>query len=176
MNILVLSGSPRPKGLSRQMVSAFRQGAEEAGHTVTVFDVCSMDIHGCRACEYCHTRGNGRCIQHDDMQLIYDALKEAELLVLASPIYYHNMSGQLKCAIDRFYSAAYPDRPEHLRGAAIILASGDRDIYDGALYSFYGDFVGYLELEDKGVFTVCGADRLEEKLEEAARFGRSLRD
>ena len=48
MNILVLSGSPRPKGLSRQMVSAFRQGAEEAGHTVTVFDVCSMDIHGCR--------------------------------------------------------------------------------------------------------------------------------
>lgn len=50
MNILVLSGSPRPKGLSRQMVSAFRQGAEEAGHTVTVFDVCSMDIHGCRAC------------------------------------------------------------------------------------------------------------------------------
>lgn len=110
------------------------------------------------------------------MQLIYDALKEAELLVLASPIYYHNMSGQLKCAIDRFYSAAYPDRPEHLRGAAIILASGDRDIYDGALYSFYGDFVGYLELEDKGVFTVCGADRLEDKLEEVARFGRSLTD
>ena len=64
------------------------------------------------------------------MQLIYDALKEAELLVLASPIYYHNMSGQLKCAIDRFYSAAYPDRPEHSSKAAIILASVDRDIYD----------------------------------------------
>ena len=121
MNILVLSGSPRPRGLSRQMVSAFRSGAEQAGHRVTVFDVCSMEIHGCRACEYCHTRGNGRCIQNDDMQQIYDALKEAELLVLASPIYYHNMSGQLKCAIDRFYSAAYPDRPEHLRAAAIFL-------------------------------------------------------
>ena len=158
MNILVLSGSPRPRGLSRQMVSAFRSGAEQAGHRVTVFDVCSMEIHGCRACEYCHTRGNGRCIQNDDMQQIYDALKEAELLVLASPIYYHNMSGQLKCAIDRFYSAAYPDP----------------DIYDGALYSFYGDFVGYLELEDKGVFTVCSSDNLDDKLEEAARFGREL--
>ena len=84
------------------------------------------------------------------------------------------MSGQLKCAIDRFYSAAYPDRPEHLRAAAIFLASGDADIYDGALYSFYGDFVGYLELEDKGVFTVCSSDNLDDKLEEVARFGREL--
>ena len=67
-------------------------------------------------------------------------------------------------------------RPVLFRGLSGPPASGDRDIYDGALYSFYGDFVGYLELEDKGVFTVCGADRLEDKLEEVARFGRSLTD
>ena len=62
------------------------------------------------------------------------------MLVLASPIYYHNISGQLKCVIDRFYSAAYPVKPPHLKKAAMILSSGDADMYDGAMFSYQGDF------------------------------------
>ena len=135
------------------MVSAFKEGAESAGHTVHVAEVCRMKIGGCLACEYCHTRGNGQCVQKDDMQVIYDLLKEAEMLVIASPVYYHGISGQLKCAIDRFYSAAYPKKPEHLSKAAIFLASGDPDMYDGALFSYKGDFLEYLGLEDMGVYT-----------------------
>ena len=79
-----------------------------AGHEWDVYDVCKMNIHGCLACEYCHTKGNGQCVQKDDMQNIYQQLQEAEMLVIASPIYYHGLSGQLKCTIDRFYAAAYP--------------------------------------------------------------------
>ena len=75
---------------------------------MTVIDVCRKKIGGCLACEYCHTEGRGSCIQKDDMQQVYDLLRQADMLVLASPIYYHGLSGQLKCAIDRFYSAAYP--------------------------------------------------------------------
>jgi multimeric flavodoxin WrbA len=97
------------------MTAAFREEAEKAGHTVTEFNVCRMDIRGCLACEYCHTKGNGQCIQKDDMHEVYEALKEADMLVLASPIYYHGISGQLKCVIDRFYSAAYPKKPERLK-------------------------------------------------------------
>ena len=110
MRILVLNGSPRPKGNTKQMIEAFQEGAEAAGHQVDVADVCRMKIAGCLACEYCHTKGNGICIQKDDMQEIYDLLKEAEMLVIASPIYYHGISGQLKCVLDRFYSAAYPKK------------------------------------------------------------------
>ena len=67
------------------------------------------------ACEYCHTKGRGSCIQQDDMQEIYLSLREADMLVIASPIYYHGISGQLKCVIDRFYSAAYPSKPTRLK-------------------------------------------------------------
>lgn len=62
MKILVLNGSPRPKGNTRQMINAFREGAIDAGHTVDVVDVCRKKIGGCIACEYCHTKGNGACI------------------------------------------------------------------------------------------------------------------
>ena len=115
MRILVLNGSPRPKGNTRQMTDAFRSGAESAGHRVEVIDVCRKKIAGCLACEYCHTKGNGACVQKDDMQEVYSLLGEADMLVIASPIYYHGVSGQLKCALDRFYSAAYPSKPRNLK-------------------------------------------------------------
>lgn len=156
MNILILNGSPRPKGNTAQMISAFISGADEAGHICTEINVCRKNIRGCLACEYCHTKGNGQCIQKDDMHEVYEALKEADMLVLASPIYYHGISGQLKCAVDRFYSAAYPKKPEKLKKVCAIYCSGDPDMYEGALFSYRGDFLEYLELEDCGVFTVHG--------------------
>lgn len=175
MRILVLNGSPRPSGNTKQMVRAFAEGAMESGHQVDVVDVCKKKIAGCIACEYCHTKGNGACIQDDDMQEVYALLKEADMLVLASPIYYHGISGQLKCTIDRFYSAAYPTRPPRLKKAAIILSSGAPSIYEGALYSYNGDFLDYLGLEDMGVFTAYGSENgSAEKLEELRTFGRNL--
>lgn len=87
MRILVLNGSPRPKGNTKQMIEAFRVGAASSGHRVDVVDVCRKKIGGCLACEYCHAKGNGNCVQKDDMQEISSLLKEAELLVIASAIY-----------------------------------------------------------------------------------------
>ena len=176
MRILVLNGSPRPKGNTKQMIEAFQKGAEAAGHQVDVADVCRMKIGGCLACEYCHTKGNGICIQKDDMQEVYDLLQEAEMLVIASPIYYHGVSGQLKCVLDRFYSAAYPRKPKNLKKVAMILSSGDADMYDGAMFSYQGDFLDYLGLEDMGVFTAHGSENgSAAKLYELKKFGLSLK-
>lgn len=176
MNILVLNGSPRPGGNTRRMIEALQAGAVSAGHHVDIVDVCRMKIAGCLACEYCHTKGNGACVQKDDMQKIYDLLKEAEMLVIASPIYYHGITGQLKCVLDRFYSAAYPAKPPKLKKTAMILSSGDANMYDGALFSFRGDFLGFLGLEDMGVFTAHGAENgSPERLRELREFGESLK-
>lgn len=153
MKILVLNGSPRKNGNTAQMVEAFREEAEANGHEVTVFDVTRMNIKGCLACEYCHGKGAGKCMRKDDMQEIYDVLKDAEMLVLAAPIYYHGISGQLKCVIDRFYSILYPTAPETLKKVAMFLSSGDPDMYVGAKFSYDGDFIGYLGLEGMGMFT-----------------------
>ena len=176
MNILVLNGSPRPRGNTKQMAEAFREGARSAGHQVDVVDVCKLHIGGCLACEYCHTKGGGNCVQKDDMEQVYALLKNADMLVIASPIYYHGLSGQLKCVIDRFYSAAYPSKPPKLKKAAMILSSGDANMYDGALFSFKGDFLDYLGLEDMGVYTAHGAQNgSEAKLAELRSFGASLK-
>ena len=175
MNILVLNGSPRPKGSTKQLVEAFRAGALSAGHTVNGVDVCQKQISGGLACEYCHTKGQGQCIQKDDMQEIYTLLSKAQMLVLASPIYYHGFSGQLKCVIDRLYAAAYPAKPPHLQKAALILSSGDPHMYAGALFSYQGDFIDYLGLTDMGVFTACGAENgSPEKTSALYDFGASL--
>lgn len=173
MKILVLNGSPHPKGNTAKMIDAFRSGAEDSGHQVDVVDVCRKNICGCIACEYCHGKGHGACIQMDDMQEVYALLNEAEMLVLASPIFYHGFSGQLKCCIDRFYSAAYPVGPKHLKKAALFLSSGATRQYDGALFSYRGDFLDYLGLENMGVFAVPGAVSVG-KLREIRKFGKEL--
>lgn len=176
MKILVLNGSPRPGGSTSSMCQAFKKGAESSGHTVEIVPVCQKNIHGCLACEYCHTRGNGQCIQKDDMQEVYDLLKEAEMLVIASPVYYHGLTGQLKCVLDRFYAAAYPKKPEKLKKVAMILSSGDDHMYEGALFSYRADFLDYLGLEDLGVFTAHGSqNKSPEKLAELEVFGASLK-
>ena len=161
MNILVLNGSPRPKGSTAQMISVFRTAAEGAGHAVNVIEVCKKNIRGCLACEYCHSKNRGQCVQKDDMQEVYALLREADMLVLASPIYYHNLSGQLKCAVDRFYAVLYPEAPERLKKAAMFLSSGDGDMYDGARFSFEGDFLDYLGLENMGFYTNHDSNVLE---------------
>ena len=176
MEILILNGSPRAKGNTAQMVQAFCQGLDAAGHEYHVINVARMNIHGCLACEYCHGKGKGTCVQKDDMQQVYPLLDEAEMLVIAAPIYYHGMSGQMKCCIDRFYARLYPDKPEKLSKIAMFLSSGDDNMYDGAKFSYNGDFLDYLGLEGMGVYTTNGyaPGVPKEKLEEIRNFGATL--
>lgn len=172
MNILVLNGSPRPDGNTAAMVAAFMEGATEKGHQVSVVNVCRKKIAGCLACKYCHTKGNGRCIQQDDMQEVYPVLDEAEMIVLASPVYHHSFTGQLQCAINRIYAL---DKPKNLKKAALILSSGSDNVYGGAVYEYQNSFLDYLKLEDMGIFTAFDKqNQSEEKLEELRQFGRSL--
>ena len=168
MKILVLNGSPRPNGNTAGMIKTLKQAAEDKGHKVLVFNVCGMNIKGCLACEYCHGKGHGQCVQKDDMQTIYKELNDTEMLVLAAPIYYHGISGQLKCVIDRFYSALYPAAPESLKKVAMLLSSGDDNMYDGAKFSYDGDFIGYLGLEGMGIFTNHDRDVMNKIKEMAA--------
>ena len=174
MNILVLNGSPRPNGNTAAMVEAFVEGARENGHDITVVPVCQKKIAGCLACEYCHTKGEGQCVQKDDMQEVYPVLAEAEMIVLASPIYYHSLTGQLQCAINRIYAL---DKPKKLKKAALILSSGDDKVYDGAIFEYQNSFLNYLKLENMGIFTAYDKqNKSEEKLGELRAFGRSLQE
>lgn len=173
MKILVLNGSPRANGNTAAMVAAFTEGVGKKGHCVTVVPVCQKKIAGCRACEYCHTKGEGKCIQQDDMQEIYPVLEEAEMIVLASPIYYHSFTGQLQCAISRIYAL---DKPKNLKKAALFLSSGSDDVYGGAIYEYQNSFLDYLKLEDMGIFKAFGEQNQSVELLNSIReFGGSLK-
>lgn len=165
MNILVLNGSPHTVA----MVEAFVLGAKENNQSITVIPVCKKKIAGCLACEYCHNKGEGRCVQQDDMQEVYSLLEESEMIVLASPIYYHSLTGQLQCAINRIYAL---DKPKNLKKAALLLSSGSDGVFDGAIYEYQNSFLDYLKLENMGIFTAFDKqNKSEEKLNEIRHFG-----
>ena len=161
MNILILNGSPRPNGNTAAMISAFVEGLDHKRHEITVIDVCRKKVAGCLGCEYCHTKGNGSCIQKDDMQEIYEAIEAAEMLVLASPIYYFGYSAQLQSVIHRTYAIGIPKK---LKQAMLILSSGSENVYDGAIFEYRKTFVEYMKLKDMGIYTAYKETNKTEKL------------
>jgi multimeric flavodoxin WrbA len=172
MKILVLNGSPRLHGNTMHMVEAFKAGAEDAGHTVQVKNVAHMNIHGCMACEHCHTKEQGVCVQKDDMQKLYPDILSADMLVFASPIYYFTLSAQLQSAIHRTYAIGIP---QNIKKAALIMSSGSAYVYGPAIAQYYQSIVEYWKVENTGIYTSNGnANHSKEKWDELYQFGKSL--
>ena len=126
-----------------------REEAEAAGHQVTLVNVAHKKIAGCLACEYCHGKGNGACIQKDDMQDLYPIMAEAEALVLAAPIYYFTLCAQIQAPIQRMYCV---NKPAKVQKMALLLSSYSPGVYDGAKAE-YRDICNYWSATDTGVVT-----------------------
>ena len=170
MKIAVLNGSPKV-GNTAAMVDAFAEGAKEAGHEVEILHVGKMKIGGCLACEYCHGKGEGSCVQKDDMEKVMPAYKEADMVVFASPIYYFDMSAQLSAAIQRVYAIGKPAKAAR---AALLLSSASPNPYDGAIAT-YKAILAYTGIEDAGIITAAGDENgSAEKLAEIRAFAKAL--
>jgi len=98
--VLVLSGSPRKSGNSDLLCDEFMKGAKESGHEVEKIRVSEKKIGFCNACYYCKTSG-GECAVKDDMAGILQKMIDADVIVLASPVYFYSINAQLKALIDR---------------------------------------------------------------------------
>ena len=170
MKITVLNGSPRKQNTDA-LVAAFVEGAQEAGHEVEVVKVGSMSIAGCKACEYCHGKGEGTCIQKDDLEKVIPAYQDADAVVFASPIYYFGMTAQMEAAIQRVYCIGKPPKATK---AALLLSSGSAGVYDGAIGQ-YKSMIGYMGLQDAGIVTAAGAENgTPEKLAAARQLAKAL--
>ena len=105
--ILILNGAGKKNGNTAALIKSFREGAEAAGHETMEFFLQNMNIHGCMDCQGCAKKPSGDsqpCVQKDDMQQIYDAFAECDVVVFATPVYWFTVSGQLKLAVDRLYA------------------------------------------------------------------------
>lgn len=99
-NVLILSGSPRKGGNSDLLCDRFMEGAKEAGNEVEKIFVADKQIGYCRACYYCKHH-QGTCCIKDDMAEILAKMLAADVIVLASPVYFYSISAQMKTVIDR---------------------------------------------------------------------------
>lgn len=97
--VLILAGSPRKGGNSDALCTEFTKGAEENGNQVEKVYVQDLKIGGCRACYSC--RKSRVCVQKDDMTTLLDKMVKADVIVLATPVYFYSMDGQMKMMIDR---------------------------------------------------------------------------
>lgn len=177
--ILILNGSPRKTGNTAALIHSFAEGAESAGNTVTEFFLDGMDLHGCRGCF-----GGGRdpehpCVQRDDMDKIYPVYKEADVVVLASPLYYWTISGQLKLAFDRLFAVAEcdPDLANPKKESVLLMAAEGHG-FEETLY-WYDHLEQHLGWKSLGRVLCGGVMNLgdiagREELHQAFELGRSI--
>lgn len=108
MKIISVLGSPRENGNSSTIASRFCTTAEKLRAEVKSFVLNNLEFRGCQGCMACKTTLD-RCILEDDLTEVLEAVRETDVLVLASPVYYWDVSGQLKCFLDRTFSYLVPD-------------------------------------------------------------------
>lgn len=123
--IIILNGSPRKTGNTTALTAEFKKGAEEAKNIVTEFFLDAMNINGCKGCFGGGKSPDSPCAQKDDMDKIYPVYKEADIVVLATPLYYWTISGQLKTAFDRLFAVAEcdPNYRNPQKNSVLIMAA-----------------------------------------------------
>lgn len=177
--ILVLNGSPRANGNTSALIKAFCEGATSSGHEVTSFHLQSMNIHPCLGCCGGGKNPDSPCVQKDDMEKIYPIYKEADVICLASPLYYWTISGQLKCAFDRLFAVAEcnEDYANPIKECTLLMAAEGFG-FEESVY-WYDHLMKHLKWQDKGKVLCGGVMNIgdidgNEKLKEAYELGKSL--
>ena len=153
------------------LVEAFAKGAAER-HRVEVVSVRDVKVNPCLGCNACANErhesllsdgrvvtdegeANGICVQKDDMPAIYEKMSQADMLVIASPVYFYGISAQLKAVIDRFHN---PIRDSfHIKKMALLLvgAATLSELFD-AILTEYNLCLKFFHLEDAGKILVRG--------------------
>ncbi len=167
MFILGLQGSPRKKGNTSKLLSAFLDEAERLGANTQYLDVPRMNIKPCLGCGNCERKGF--CIIDDEMQQVYPLLRKADIIVMATPVFFYGATAQIKCLIDRsqvLWARKYvheledPGRKWRQGLFLSVGATKGKDLFEGisltAKYFFdaigasFGGSLTYIKIEDPG--------------------------
>ena len=178
-NVLVISTSLRAKSNSDVLTERLIAGAQDAGHAVEHISLKGKEIKYCIGCLSCMK--TQRCVQKDDAAGIAEKVKQADVLVFATPIYYYEMSGQMKTLLDRMnplYGTDYRFRRVYLLSTAADSAPGTDERAVNGLQ-------GWIECFEKAEFggaLFCGglnepgeAANSSDALERAYAFGKALK-
>lgn len=179
--VLVLTGSPRKNGNTDMLADAFIKGAASKGHETIKFKTAEKVVKGCRACNLCWSGGEA-CVFEDGFRELAPLLARADVLAIASPVYFFGMTAQVKAAIDKMYSFMVPASKQKLKlkESVLLMCAEDtrRQVFDGSVGTYRG-IIDYLELRDRGMITVDSVNLVgdiagHKALEEAESLGASL--
>lgn len=178
--IIILNGSPRKMGNTSALTAAFAKGATEAGNQVTEFHLSAMRINGCIGCWKGGRDTEHPCSQRDDMEQIYPFYKDADVVVLASPLYYWFISGFLKNAFDRLFAIAECDpnyRNPKKQSVLIMAAEGAGFEESEHWYDHLEKHIGWQSLGKVlcGYVTQPGDIEGKKELNDAYELGKSIK-
>jgi multimeric flavodoxin WrbA len=128
--VLILAASPRKNGNSTILALKAAEGVKAEGGEADLVPISHLKIAPCNACESCITKPEAGCIIKDDMQPLYQKIKDAQGIIFATPVYWFNMSAQMKLVIDRAY--AIQDKEYFAftgKDVGVILTYGDVDVF-----------------------------------------------
>lgn len=177
-NIAVIVGSPRKNGNTEILADAFIEGVRSSGNTVEKISIIGKKIGGCIGCDACYRDAEHRCIQHDDMEECYRLLSAADVIVIATPIYFYGVSSQLKAMIDRLHNPVRGSFKVKKLGLLAVCADETESVFDSVL-TMYKATLSYFSLEDGGAVTVCSVPNKGDilgnpKLKAAEEMGRAI--
>ena len=176
--VLVISTSLRAKSNSDILTECLIAGAEDAGHEVEHISLKGKDLKFCIGCLACQK--TQKCVQKDDAVWIAEKVKEADTLVFATPIYYYEMSGQMKTLLDRM-NPLFPSDYRFRRVYMLMTATEDEDYVPEKAISGLQGWVDCFEKAELAGTLFCGgisdpgeASGKENEQNEAYEFGKSL--
>ena len=144
--VLIISSSARKGGNSDTLCDAYAEGAREAGHEVEKVRLAQLRIEPCLGCYACER--TGKCAQQDDMAALLPKLREADVVVLASPVYFYTLCGRLKNFIDRTLPL-YPYEGFAGKKWQLIISAAEDEKEN--MQHAVGDFMGFMECMEEPV-------------------------
>ena len=151
-NVLVIAGSPRRNGNSEMLCDAFIRGADKSANTVEKITLAGKKLGFCTACYACH---NGACPQKDDAPAIVNKMLEADVIVLATPVYFYTMCAQLKALIDRSVMV-YPKIQNKDFYYLMTMAETDESMFTGTIEALRGFAACCENSRECGIVSVPG--------------------
>lgn len=163
-NILLVQGGGRPKGNTAQLVASFAKGVEVAGHQVEIISLTKIEVKGCMGCNAC--RYGKPCVIKDGFNDIAPKIKEADMLVFASPLYFWTISSRIKAFIERFYCIAEEDLHPPLgryekypdKDCMLLMTAADDFFwtFEQAVSYYQFALINYIGFHDKGMLLAGG--------------------
>lgn len=153
-NILILVGSMRINGNTAQLAQSFAEGAAR-NNNIDIVAVADYNVNPCIGCNSCFMREGNRCFQNDDMVQIYEKLRNADIVVIASLVYFYGISAQLKAIVYRLHT---PMRNTfHIRKLGLLLVGAAQlpNLFDPILMQ-YQMVLDFFKLESIGTVLVRG--------------------